>query len=71
LNAQRGHCHVPCRHSIGVGQRQHSSVSVTVSRVGGAADALARDRRGIAAGGLELPTFERSRSRRAFKSVSA
>ena len=28
LKRQRGHCHVPCTNAIGVGQRQHSSVSV-------------------------------------------
>jgi UPF0755 protein len=43
LNEQRGHCQVPCRHSIGVGQRQHISVSVTLTNLGAAADAPARN----------------------------
>jgi hypothetical protein len=32
LNRQRGHCHVPCRHSISALHRQH--LSVTRRRLG-------------------------------------
>ena len=39
LNLQRGHCHVPCTHAMGVGHRQHSSCSVIAASVGPRADA--------------------------------
>jgi len=41
LKRQRGHCHVPCRHSISAAHRQHRSIT--------AADA-------IRAGGRRLPS---------------